>query len=139
MKQTIVVLHGAAGFVLLIVCSNIASLLLAHEGVRQKEISIRTALGAGRWQIIRQLLTESVILSLLGGVMGLVLTTWGIEFLRTLLPFQLANYVTSRGIDSNILIFTFGVSILCGLIFGLVPALFWPLHIGVEIWWWVLL
>ncbi|MEW6234487.1 MAG: ABC transporter permease [Candidatus Omnitrophota bacterium] len=123
MTQTLIVLHGAVGFVLLLACSIVASLLLARAGIRQKEIAIRTSLGASRFRIIRQILTESVILSCLGGIGGLMLTLWGLDLMVGLLPPGLAPFILRAGIDINVLGFTFAVSILTGLLFGLAPAL----------------
>jgi len=123
MKQTFIVLHGAVGFVLVLACSIVASLLLARAGIRQKEIAIRTSLGASRFRIVRQILTESVILSLLGGIGGLMLTLWGMDLMVGLLPPGLAPFILRAGIDNNVVGFTFAVSILTGLLFGLAPAL----------------
>jgi putative ABC transport system permease protein len=122
-KQTFFVLHGAVGFVLLIACSIVASLLLARAATRQKEISIRLALGASRRQVLGQLLTESVVLAVCGGALGLLLTILGIQFLKATLPPILMDYVTRQGIDVRLLGFTLVLSILTGLLFGIVPAL----------------
>lgn len=123
MRQTMLVLHGAVGFVLLIACSIVASLLLARATTRQREISIRLALGASRGKVLRQLLTESVLLAVCGGAFGLVLTTLGIQFLKTMLPPVVMDFVTRQGIDIRLLGFTLLLSILTGLLFGIVPAL----------------
>lgn len=122
MKQTLIVLHGAVGFVLLIACLNVASLLLARGATRQKEISIRIAVGANRVRVVRQMLTESMLLSMCGGFLGLLLTVGGIGILKILLPPVLVDYVTRQGIDIRLLGFTLAVSILTGLLFGIVPA-----------------
>ncbi len=123
MTPTFIVLHGAVGFVLLLACSIVASLLLAKAGVRQKEITIRASLGATRMRVIRQMLMESIILSFLGGLSGLLLTLWGIDLLKILLPSELGPYVTRVGIDHVVLGFTFTVCIITSLLFGLAPAL----------------
>lgn len=123
MKQTFIVLHGAVGFVLLIACSIVASLLLARANNRQKEIAIRSALGASRLRIICQVLTESVLLSILGGAAGLLISLWGIDAIGSLLPTALALFIARQGIDMNVLLFTAVICLLTGILSGLAPAL----------------
>ncbi len=116
------VLFAAVGFVLLIACANVANLMLARLSGRQKEIALRLALGAGRARLVRQLLAEAVILSILGGLFGLLLASWGIEFLRTLAPVYLPR-LSEIGLHSPVILWNFGILFLTGILFGLAPAL----------------
>ena len=117
------VLMALTGGVLLIACANVASLLVARAASRQKEIAIRLAIGAGRFRIIRQLLVESLLLSVAGGVLGLVLAIWTDHALLAFLPSDTVAFKLSTTPDLRILLFATAVSLLTGLIFGLVPAL----------------
>ncbi len=125
-KPMLWILFAAAGFVLLIACANVANLLLARASVRHRELAIRTALGAGRLRVVRQLLVESAMLAVLGGVCGLLLAHWGIQFLVGGLPEYLAmtnSRVATLKLDAQALGFTFAVTFLTTIIFGLFPAL----------------
>ena len=115
-------LLGAVTFVLLIGCANVANLLLASGASRQKEIAIRTALGASRWRVMRQLFTESTMLALTGGAVGLLIAFWGLAAITKLLPTDFPR-LNEIHIDLRILGFTFVASVLTGILFGLAPAL----------------
>src|SRR5262249_42058958 len=116
------ILFGAVVLVLLIACTNVANLMLARGIAREREMAIRMALGAGRLRLIRQLLTESTLLVLLAGAVGLFIASWGIQAVLSFSPANLPR-LDGVGIDAKVLAFTTIVSLLTGLLFGLAPAL----------------
>jgi putative ABC transport system permease protein len=121
-RPVLLVLSAAVAFVLLIACANVANLLLARAAVRAKELALRAALGAGRLRLVRQMLTESVLLAVIGGAVGVLLAWWGIHGLVALAPDNIPR-LNKIEIDPRVLGFTFVVSLVTGIIFGFVPAL----------------
>lgn len=129
-KTALFILLGAVAFVLLIACANVANLLLARAATRQKELAIRAAIGASRWRVIRQLLTESVLLAGLGGFLGFVFGVWGVRALLMLAPGNIPRLTASDGaqaimplLDWRMAAFAIGISFVTGILFGLFPAL----------------
>ena len=122
-RTALVILMTTVGFVLMIACANVAGLLLARAAGRRKELAIRISLGAGRLRIIRQLLTENLVIAFLGGSAGLLLAYWGIEFVRPMMTFNEAISAVPMSLDRNVLLFALGVSLVCAVLCGLAPAL----------------
>jgi putative ABC transport system permease protein len=121
-RQTLLLLLGAVGLVMLVACANVANLFLAHASARQREIAVRCAIGAGRGRIFRQVLTESVLLSVVAGALGLLIGRWGMELLVAIGASGIPR-LEQASLDRTVLVFTIAVSIATGLLFGILPAL----------------
>lgn len=125
-RLTVLVLWGAVGLVMLIACVNVAGLMISRTLARQREMAVRAAVGARRWQLIRQLLTESVVLGLAGGVLGLLIAVWSTRAIGSLVPDNFATTVydlSNIPIDGRVFAFTLTLSVMTGIVFGLAPAL----------------
>jgi predicted permease len=120
-RTSLLILLGAVGLLLLIACANVANLLLARATTRQKEIALRAALGASRWRIVRQLISESVLMSVIGGALGLAAARYGLSILKSMLPAGTPR-LADVAVDTRILVFTALLSVVTGILFGLVPA-----------------
>jgi putative ABC transport system permease protein len=122
-EEPLLILMGMVGLVLLIACANVANLLMARGAARQREIAIRMAVGAGRWRLIRQFLVESLVLSLIGGAVGLIVASWTLSALVTAIPPSIGALGLLSELDVRMLAFNLALSILTGILFGLLPAI----------------
>ncbi|MDQ3995984.1 MAG: ABC transporter permease, partial [Gemmatimonadota bacterium] len=124
MRLIVLTMLGAVSFVLLIACANVANLMLARATSRQREVALRAALGAGRWRIIRQLLTESVLVAIAAGVLGVLIAVWGLDLIKNAFPPEdQVPYYIQWTTDWRVVAYTLGVAVLTGLVFGLAPAM----------------
>jgi putative ABC transport system permease protein len=121
-RTSVLTLMYAVGGMLLIGCANIANLSLARGVTREREVSVRASLGAGRWRLVRQFLTENVVLSLMGGVLGVGVGYGTMIWLKSLVPPNTLPQEAVVTLDARVLLFTFGISVLVGILFGLIPA-----------------
>ena len=121
-RELLWILFGAVSFVLLIACTNVANLQLTRASARQKEMAIRMAMGGGSWRLVRQLLTEGVLLSVMGGVGGLLLAIWGLDAMRSMIPEGMIPRANELTLDWRVLVFCLAASLLTGVVFGLAPA-----------------
>ena len=121
-RSWMLMLLGAVGIVLLIACANVANLLLARASTREREVAVRAALGASRWRLVRQLLAESLVLSLVGTALSIVLAIWTVQLLRSAMPEGVPR-VADIAVDLRVLLVAAGLSLITGLVAGVVPAL----------------